>query len=51
MFKYISENRMRKNKNFGKRFPKTIYKGKFGILEGLKETWGGGIRHWTVIIN
>jgi hypothetical protein len=38
MFKSISENRIRKNINFGKRFPKTIYEGKIGILEGLKET-------------
>jgi hypothetical protein len=40
MFKYISENIIRKNINFGKRFPKTVYEGKIGISEGLKETWG-----------
>jgi hypothetical protein len=38
MFKSISENRIRKNINFGKRFPKIIYEGKIGISEGLKET-------------
>jgi hypothetical protein len=38
MFKYISENKIQKNLNFGKRFPKTIHEGKIGILEGLKET-------------
>jgi hypothetical protein len=41
MFKSISENRIRKNINFGKRFPKSICEGKIGILEGLKETLGG----------
>jgi hypothetical protein len=30
--------------NFGKHFPKTIYEGKIGILEGLEETIGGGGR-------
>jgi hypothetical protein len=38
MFKSISENRIRKNINFGKHFPKTIYEGKIEISEGLKET-------------
>jgi hypothetical protein len=38
MFKSISENRIRKNINFGKCFPKTIYEGKIGISERLKET-------------
>jgi hypothetical protein len=44
MFKSISENRIRKNINFGKRFPKTVCEGKIGISEGLKETLGGGRR-------
>jgi hypothetical protein len=38
MFKSISENRIQKNINFGKHFPKTIYEGKIGIEEGLKKT-------------
>jgi hypothetical protein len=38
MFKSNSENRIRKNINFGKHFPKTIYEGKIGFLEGLEET-------------
>jgi hypothetical protein len=46
MFKSISENRIRKNINFGKRFPKTICEGKIGISKGLKETWG---RRETII--
>jgi hypothetical protein len=40
-FKSISENRIRKNINFGKHFPKIIYEGKIGISEGLEETFGG----------
>jgi hypothetical protein len=40
MFKSFSKNRIRKNIYFGKYFPKTIYEGRIGILEGLEETWG-----------
>jgi hypothetical protein len=38
MFKSILENRIQKNRNFGKYFLKTIYEGKIGISEGLEET-------------
>jgi hypothetical protein len=41
MFKSILENRIRKNINFGKRFPKTICEGKIGISKGSKDTLGG----------
>jgi hypothetical protein len=37
----ISENRIRKKMNFGKRFPKTIYESKIEILEGSEETLEG----------
>jgi hypothetical protein len=37
MFKSNSENRIRKNLNFEKYFPKTIYEGKIEFLEGLEE--------------
>jgi hypothetical protein len=38
MFKSISKNRIRKNINFGKHFPKTTFECKIGISEGLEET-------------
>jgi hypothetical protein len=42
MFKSISKNTIRKNINFGKHFPKTIYEGKIEISKGLEENgwWG-----------
>jgi hypothetical protein len=46
-FKFISEYRIRKNINFRKHFPKTIYEGKIGILEGSKEIFGGGREKFT----
>jgi hypothetical protein len=40
-FKFILKNRIRKIINFVKLFPKTIYEGKIGISEGLKEILRG----------
>jgi hypothetical protein len=40
-FKSISKNRIQKNINFEKHFPKTIFEGKILILEGPEETLGG----------
>jgi hypothetical protein len=41
-FKSILKNRIRKNINFRKHFPKTIYEGKIEISEGLEEILRGG---------
>jgi hypothetical protein len=41
----FQKNRFQKNMNFGKRFPKTIYEGKFGISGGgVGRNMGGGNR-------